>query len=319
MATIVKDGKKWRAQVCVKGKRASKSFLTKTEAKFWAADKELEIVGGRSIAASTRTVGDLFDRYADEVSPGKKGCDYEVKRLAAFKAMPIGSVLLDDFNSGHLAMWRDTRLRSVKTSTVNRELNLMSAVFTRSVREWKWLKSNPITDVQRPKNPKHRDRRISEAEVCEVIAALKYSGQIVTKSQLVACMFLFAIESGMRLGEICALRVCDLFEHHVVVRDSKNGDSRNVPLSSRARELVELILASGLSTDSDHAGQLFKKGCRKAGIEDLHFHDSRHEACTRLARRVDVLDLARIIGHRDLKSLMIYYNPSTEELSKRLG
>ena len=53
-------------------------------------------------------------------------------------------------------------------------------------------------------------------------------------------------------------------------------------------------------------------------ITDLHFHDTRHEACTRLARKLEVLDLARMIGHKDLRSLMIYYNATASELQRGL-
>jgi integrase len=63
----------------------------------------------------------------------------------------------------------------------------------------------------------------------------------------------------------------------------------------------------------------FRKLKRKANILDLHFHDSRAEAATRLAAKVDVLTLARILGHRDIRSLMIYYRESAEDIAKRLG
>jgi len=63
---------------------------------------------------------------------------------------------------------------------------------------------------------------------------------------------------------------------------------------------------------------LFRKAKRKALIEDLTFHDTRHEAITRLAKKLNVLELARMVGHRDLKMLMIYYNETAENLAKKL-
>ena len=51
----------------------------------------------------------------------------------------------------------------------------------------------------------------------------------------------------------------------------------------------------------------------------MHFHDTRHEAITRLAKRLDVLELARVVGHRDPRSLTIYYNETAEQLAKKLG
>jgi len=91
-----------------------------------------------------------------------------------------------------------------------------------------------------------------------------------------------------------------------------------VPLSKEAKRLVGLIMDSELTVKSDVASTLFGRAVLKAEIEDLTFHDSRHEAVTRLAQKLDVLDLARMVGHRDLKSLMIYYNSTPEELANRL-
>ena len=64
---------------------------------------------------------------------------------------------------------------------------------------------------------------------------------------------------------------------------------------------------------------LFRKARDRAMIEGLTFHDSRHEAITRLAGRLDVLELARMVGHRDLRMLMVYYNKTAAELADKLG
>jgi integrase len=64
---------------------------------------------------------------------------------------------------------------------------------------------------------------------------------------------------------------------------------------------------------------MFAAATKRAGIEGLTFHDTRHEGLTRLAQKLEVLDLARMVGHRDLKSLMIYYNPTATEIADRLG
>ena len=317
MATIYKTDKGWRAQVCVKGRRVSKVLASKTQAKAWAVEMEVELAGGKTIAASNRTVGDLFQRYRTEVSPTKKGAKWEEKKFRSWEGSLLSKVFVDDLDATHIAAWRDQRLKEVMASTVNRELNLISAVFTRSIKEWRWLKTSPVTEVRRPKNPKHRDRRVSESEIQQILEGLGFKGEVVSKSTLLAVYFLFALETAMRLGEICALREGDIFNDHVVIRDSKNGDKRYIPLSMKARELVQLM--RGHTIGSDSASVLFRRVTRKLDIEDLHFHDTRHEACTRLARKLDVLDLARMIGHRDLKSLMIYYNATPSELASRLG
>jgi integrase len=325
MASIQKTKSGYRAQVKKKGVRVSQVFPTKMQARAWATEKEYEIEHGEAQKAETRTVDDLIERYKTDVCPTKEGARWERIRLGLISRMSIAKIKLQDLAPEHLAAWRDERLKSVKSSSVNRELNLLSAMFNRAVNEWGWLKENPISKIKRPKNPKHRDRRISDEERDAVLEKLGYTGlhpvtqdYILTKQHLVGIFFLLALETAMRLSEICNLKPEDVFDKYVVVRKSKNGDKRNVPLSKEAKRLVDLIMGSELTVKSDVASTLFRRAVLKAGIEDLTFHDSRHEAVTRLAQKLDVLDLARMVGHRDLKSLMIYYNSTPEELANRL-
>lgn len=137
--------------------------------------------------------------------------------------------------------------------------------------------------------------------------------------------FLFAIETAMRAGEIKALTWDRVFidQKYLSLLETKNGTKRNVPLSKRAVELLgymsglderHVFTVNGASFDT-----LWRKLRDRCEIENLHFHDSRHEACTRLARKLDVLDLTRMIGHKDLKSLMIYYNATATEIADRLN
>lgn len=140
--------------------------------------------------------------------------------------------------------------------------------------------------------------------------------------QAVAVAFLFAIETGMRAGEICALRADFLVGRtaRLPAEICKNGTKRDVPLSEKARKLLECLpkadYSFGLSSSSLDA--LFRKAKKAAGIEGLNFHDTRHEAITRLSRKLDVLALARMVGHRDIKQLQTYYNASAEDIADLL-
>jgi integrase len=99
---------------------------------------------------------------------------------------------------------------------------------------------------------------------------------------------------------------------------TKNGYDRDVPLSKRALELWELVKDGGFELEPDSLSALFRKASGKAGVVDLHFHDSRHEAITRLAKKLHVLDLARMVGHRDIRMLQIYYNATAEQIADKL-
>lgn len=308
---------------------------TKAEAVAWATAREAEIRAGKATGIQAgRTVGDAFDRYEKEVSATKRGMRFEQLRLAAIgnwqvSGKPFRDMKLADATSDVLGKWRDHRLSidKVSGSTVNRELNLLSNIFTVATREWKWIAASPTTDVRRPKESKPRDRLYTDGEIERLCLALGFDlddeQPTETVSQRVAIAFLYAIETAMRAGEICGLFPDDLAGRVAILTETKNGTKRKVPQSKRALELLKLLPAPekggtvfGLTTKS--LDTLFRKAKSRAGIDDATFHDSRHLAITRLAKKLHVLDLARMVGHRDLRQLQAYYNERAEDIAIRL-
>jgi integrase len=344
MASIAKRAGGWRAQVVVKGVRDSGTFSTKAEASAWAAQRETEIRAEKTTGVQRgRTVDDAFRRYEKEVSVHKRGGDKEIIRMNAIGRMVVDDVPLQDWKQAEvtpavLGKWRDAHLKGtaaknfadkVLGSSVNRDLNLFSHVFGSAVKEWKWLAKSPTTDVLRPADPPPRDRLYTQDEIDRLCLALGIDSDQVDRvesvSQRVGNAFLFAIETAMRAGEICAL-----IPEYVSGRTStlppaitKNGTKRAVPLSKRAVELIQILPAPkeggtvfGLTAQSLDA--LFRKAKTRAAIGDATFHDTRHLAITRLAKKLNVLDLARMVGHRDLRQLQVYYNETAEAMAERL-
>jgi len=128
----------------------------------------------------------------------------------------------------------------------------------------------------------------------------------------------------MRCSEICGLKINDINGAVARLPNTKNGQVRNVPLSKEALRIIEQLPKINGSDSvfylkTTTVDVLFRKIKDRAGINDLHFHDTRHEAIKRLARKLEVLDLARMVGHKDLKQLMVYYNATASEISSRLG
>ena len=206
-------------------------------------------------------------------------------------------------------------------STVNREMVLISGAFTVARKEWGWVSVNPVSDVRKPTKPPPRDRRVSASELDELIALAGTDLNNQTARAIHA--FRFAIETGMRAGEIVGLEWSDvnLVKGVAQLHQTKNGSSRRVPMSPKAIELLkELPSRDGqcIQISSQNLDTLFRKIRDNAKIVDLKFHDSRHEAITRLAKKLDVLSLARVVGHKDIRMLQIYYNETAEELAERL-
>ena len=322
MASYQKRSGKWRVQVRRKGVTKSATFYTKAEAREWATEIEREIDTGKLAARSRATLADAFRRYANTTSPTKKGRRWEQVRLAMLERDRLADVRFIDLSPADIAQWRDRRLQDVSAATVRREMVLISSVVEVARREWQWIDVNPCRDVKKPPNPPHRERRISDDEIERVCFALGYSGgRPLNQSQEVAVMFLLAIETAMRLGEICGIRRRDWIGRAVRLPETKNGTVRLVPLSREAGRLLELLPKDRerlFSVQSETASTLFRRARKKAEIDDLTFHDSRHEACTRLARKIDALTLAKITGHRDPRSLAIYFNPTADEIADLL-
>jgi integrase len=325
MPTYRKRLGRWRVEVVRQGVRKSATFNTKAEASAWAAREESAILEGRRKAtAGAWTMADALARYATDVSHSKRGARWEAVRLRMLSRDPLASVRLRAMTGADLSAWRDRRLKVVAPGSVLREMNLLRSVLEAARRDWGWLAENPLRDVRRPAAPPHRDRRISDDEITRISLALGWDGGApTTASAEVAVMFRLAIETGMRAGEIAGLTWAriDLAGKFVTLDRTKNGDARKVPLSSEAIRLLSLLpkRARVWMVSNGVRDALFRKARDRAGIVDLRFHDARHEAVSRLARRLDILDLARMIGHRDLGSLRIYYNPTATEIADRLG
>jgi len=320
MASIQRRGASWRAEIYKDGRRESNTLPTKAQAVKWALMREAELTGAR---LPENTVKDALRRYANEVAPKHKGVKWELARLGLIERDPIALVRLPALRPIHLAEWRERRLTQVSGASVRREMNLLQSVFKSCRKDWGWLDSDPIKDVDRPQAPASRKRRVPQDEIDRLTLALGYDGGAPETAQhRVALCFLFALETAMRAGEILGMRWSDVAAKSVTLPKTKNGDVRRVPMSARAREIIGLLPQSADSVfnlDPGTRDTLFRRARDAAQIENLHFHDSRAEAIWRLSKKLDVMELARVIGHRDLKSLLIYYQTDADELADRLG
>ncbi len=319
MATFRKQNSGYRAEVARKGRRKSKVLPTLQQAKDWAARAEFEILHSDKVAAQT-PFGDVLDRYAREVSPAKKGHRWEVVRLEKIQRDKIACISLGELNPKDLADYRDRRLREVTGASVRREMVLLSSVFNVARKEWGLMSENPLQDVRKPPQSAARDRLPSAEEIERMLYVA--SGDLTKATARAFHAFLFAGETAMRAGEIVGLTwdLVDLDRKVATLPVTKNGTSREVPLSSAAIELLRDLPKQDpvFGLTSRQLDVLFRKSRDTAGVDDLTFHDSRHYAITRLAKKLDVMDLARMVGHRNLSQLLTYYNESAENLAQLL-
>jgi integrase len=303
MASIKPFGDGYRAQIARKGIRDSKVFDSKGAAVAWAGQREAEIMAGDRGQIPNLTVGDLLKRYERDISSKKKGKKWEEIRLQAMGRDRIALVKLRSLDAPHASDWQQRRLEAISESSVRRERNLLNNVFEIAIKEWRWLKKNPFYGIRRPRSGKSRKRVATPAEI-KTLTGLASPSMRRT--------IVFALETGMRAGEIALPpaivgRVASLY-------DSKNGESRDVPLSEKAVE----AWGDGIELTAGSISAMFAKLCEEAKIEGLTFHDLRHTAATRLAKKLDLFELCRMFGWKDPRHALIYYNETAAQIAKKL-
>lgn len=194
----------------------------------------------------------------------------------------------------------------------------------------------------------HRDRRLRQGEdkmIREVISSgvipRKQRDRAIEHKDSLLADYDLAVESAMRLRERYTLMKddVDLRSRTIYLKGSrtKNGRSREVPLSSVAVEVVaaQLDRVKGpylfpwwdgdtseyaLKMISNYLSKLYSDVFEAAGCPDLREHDLRHEATSRLFERTKLSaeQIMKITGHEDHKTMMRYMNPTGRDLASAL-
>ncbi|NIF90028.1 site-specific integrase [Burkholderia sp. Cy-637] len=375
MPTIRKRGQyQWEAQVRRRGYPAqSKTFNTKAEAEAWANMIESEMSRGIWISRSEAEATTLFEalkRYEEEVSLLKKGAAQESSIIKTCQAVDLAKRPLATVRSADIAKLRDEWLKNYKPATVLRRLAVLSHVFSIARKEWGMESlSNPVELVRKPQPNNARTRRIAAGDALTVAPSGEepesergaQDGELervarASGSALLPLIIWLAVETAMRRGEIVSLLWMHVDLNRCVVHlpSTKNGNARDVPLSSRAIGVLQVLKNSYDAKDnstengesdtdrvfemrSDAVTRAFERAvararkiyvdeCRAAKLKpdakfltDLRFHDLRHEATSRLASIFPMHELTKITGHKDPRMLMRYYHPRAEDLAKKLS
>lgn len=325
MATIEQRANgTWRTKIRKKGYPSlSASFDTKAEAQRWASEIEGDMSRKRFVdtrEAEATTIAEALKRYASEVSAQKKGARQELTRIKTWSDGKYGAKSLAELRSSDLAEYRDARLaEGMSTNTVRLSLALISHLYTVAIKDWgiEGL-SNPVAKLRMPKGSRERDRRPTSSELTDV---LKAAAAIHNEMPVVIEI---AIETAMRRSELLTLRREHIKGKHALLEDTKNGSRRLVPLSLRARALLESLPAridgSVFSLAPHSVSQYFLRACRAAKVEGLHFHDMRHEGTSRLFEKgLSIMEVASITGHKTMSMLKRYTHLCPDALADKLG
>ncbi|NNE24550.1 MAG: site-specific integrase [Rhizobiales bacterium] len=326
MATIRKRNNKWQVQVRRAGQVAtSKTFKCRTNTAKWARQQETAADRGElSVDLSPLrkiTLGDLVSRYLEEVTPRKRSAVAEKYVLRKFRAHPICKKSLANITTSAFSKYRDERLAVISPSGLKRELVPVRNIFEVARRDWGIpIKENPLDQLRLKFVDQRRERRLKEGELDRIISEARKC-----KNPYVVPVILFAIETGMRRGEILAVTWDDLdtTEETLRIPQSKNGYSRCIPLSGKALAILESLqpVSERVFPTTANALRLnWERVKKRAGIDDLHFHDLRHEAISRFFELgLTVPEVALISGHRDTRMLLRYAHGDTKVVQRKLG
>jgi len=324
MAAFRKRSNGWQVRVRRKGyPEVSKSFTTRKEAESWARNIESEMDRGvfvSRVEADNTTLGELLTRYLKEITPQKKHPSIETYRIKAWLKTSLAQRFISNIRSSDYATRRDARIKDgMAPASIKLEFAIISHLYFVARAEWGFDGlENPIRYLRMPKLPKGRTRRVSDEELKLVIEH--------TDSFDLPYILKLAMETGMRRGEIAKLswKDVDMVRRTAHLMDTKNGDDRFVPLSLTAisvlKSLPVRIDGSVFGMTAHAITYAFIRATKRAGLKDIHFHDLRHEAITRLFEKgFNVMEVGSISGHKTLQMLQRYTHLRAENFLERLG
>lgn len=279
---------------------------------------------------SELTIAEALGRYRLTITPQKKSAKTEQYRITNILRSPISQVKLAECTPFHIATHRDLRLlaphpqkpaQTIGPATVKHEMMLLSHLFTIAEGEWgiEGL-SNPVLKVRKPRVPPGRIRRLKPVEEAKIMRALKHHANKELKP-----LVILALETAARQGELLGLRWENIsFKKRVAhLPVTKNGERRDIPLTLRSVETLKQLKpeAEGAVFRSNHGAlkSAWRSMMAKLGIEDLHFHDLRHEAISRLFEAgLDAIEVSTISGHKSMQMLRRYAHLSSYKLVLKL-
>ncbi len=322
MATFRKRTNKWQAIVRNKALGTkSKSFSSKALAIKWAIELEESIERNKhdKLLPAETTLSDLLSRYKSEITPQKRGSLTEARRINRLLKDPISLTRVDKLTSQRLALFRDRRL-SDGIRTCQYDLIIIRHCIKIAIFEWGLdLYSNPVDFVKLPPTSKPRQRRLRKEEYNSLVVAAEQ-----TQNPHILPVINFAIETGMRRGEILSLQWGNVFFEKKIasLHLTKNGDGREVPLSSKALSILkqQRKYPSPFPVTSNAFRLAWDRLRKRANIVDFKFHDLRHEAVSRFFELgLSMPEVAAISGHKDPRMLFRYTHLKAENIVEKIG
>lgn len=312
---LYKRGNTYWFSIMYQGRRIQESLETDNRklAEKLCAKKVTDIIEGRhfdTALAKKMTFEDMVSKYLEE--HGHSRDPVTIKALSYF----FGNMTLFEISTRIVAEYRHQRLQKVKPATLYQELALLRRMFNVAIREWEWLKNNPVSRLSFSVGNKNaRDRWLTPDEEGNLLSH-------ATSPHWLRTLLVVALHTGMRRGEILDLKWqnVDFSRKMILIVKSKNGEKRGLPMSNTLYRVLKDIKVRNISgrvfpIAVRSLRVAFEKTLVKAKIENFHFHDLRHTFATRLVQKgIDLYRVKELLGHKTLAMTMRYAHHYPESL-----
>ncbi len=310
------------------GKKIQKSLETSERKLAQAIEAKIrtEIIEGsyfEKLVGSKKSFKDMVDKFLKEHAPKvsinmQSSYSVSLKHLIPF----FGETKLTSISPKMISRYKVLRKdEGAALGSINKELAMLSKSFSMAVKEWEWLRDNPVSRVQREKLDNEIDRWLTDDEEIRLLGNCpKWLGEIVV----------FGLHTGLRKEELLSLewsRV-SLLRKTILIKETKNGKPKTLPLNkvalgilgqrSKVRSIkndLVFFTRNGTKLSGYNIRRAFNDARKRAKIEDFRFHDLRHTFATRLAQAgVDLYKISKLLGHRDIKNTQRYSHHCPDSL-----
>jgi len=325
MATITKrKSGKWTAEVRTHKKYISKTFIKKSNASNWAKEIEYQLDREQyeDFSESVRiTLGELITRYRDEITSTKKGAKEEKYKLNFILRNKIVKCRVLSLKTKQILEFKNDIKETRAASTVNKYIHYIYTIWETARVQWDIAlpSRNPVSLVKKEKVTDKIDRILTPEEYQDLLVACSKSN-LAFLPEIVE----FAYITAMRFGEITKLETKDInFEKSTaLLLDTKNGESRLVPLTDRALEICNKFRFREKLFDinRDKFRHYFEQACFRAKVKNFRFHDLRACAITNLfLNGWSIAEVSVVSGHKTWSELKRYTRIKASDLIKKIN
>lgn len=320
-------GKSWYIDFYYEGKRYTERVgkVSKSVAEEKLDIRRSEVIGGEWKPKKVNTPFEKFKEQYLEYSKGNKKPKSFIRDECSLKHLSrvFNGKMLSEISSFLVEKYKLIRKdEKAEPATINRELGCLRHIFNMAIK-WKKAQINPVREVKFLKEPKEKERILTEEEEAKLLETVRTS----PKEKHLEPIIITALNTGMRKGEILNLKLSnvDFKKKVIIVEGTKNGEILKVPMNHRLTVTLEsskkVTKSEYVFSDNGKPYGDIKTGwwtaLKKAGIENFRFHDCRHTFGTRLGMAgIDIRTIQELMGHKDIKMTMRYSHPTPEHKRK---